>query len=167
MPVVNVDYLSDLGQEVLDGVVQALSDNGIDIPARRYLAPGSDAVDDVGEDCNGALTVRFLRMFSGFPGAELSDLEQAGYVRTAEYMIRLVRCIWTDEAEGPTPAEQGDDMVIAARDAWCIFQGLLELAGAGSFLESCQTWAIGNVVSVGPDGGLAGIELPLQIQVTG
>lgn len=161
------DYIADLAEEILTNAVQALSDAAQNIPSRRYIAPGFTPIDDLGEDCDGALTVRFQGFFSGLPGRETSDLEIGGYARTAVFALRLVRCLTLGPQNEPSSATQAADATQAMTDAWVLFQGLLELNASGSFLSTCQSWRISDATAVGPDETVAGIELLLQVQVTG
>ena len=52
-------------------------------------------------------------------------------------------------------------------DGWALLSGLLNSYALGTFLERCQSLVVGNLVPVGPEGGVGGWELGVKVQVHG
>lgn len=161
MPVAEPNYIGDMAEEILDAVRSVYTTNGLTLPARQLLAPGG-----IVDDCD-QVAVSFIRLFSGRPGAEVTDPEQCGFARSAEFTVRLTRCITvvTDDGRLPNAAAVTADARELYRDAWVLFQGLIELRGSGAFLSTCQNLLMGNVVVDDPEGGLGSAELTIQVQV--
>ena len=160
MPVANVDYLYSLGQEILTNAVAALAANGIAAPARRYVSPG-----EIADDCE-QMVVQLSRVYSGFPGGEILAPEKCGFVRTGEFLLRLIRCVLdTEDQLPPTDAELDARGRTLLQDVWVLHQGLIERYGSGAFLARCQDLALGGASPVGPEGGLGGWQFVLQIQL--
>lgn len=162
--VANVDYLDDLAHEILATAIDALEDNAITPPVRQFVSPGA-----IADDCD-QIAVELARIFTGRPGAEVAEPEQCGYARTAEFFIRIVRCLASasdDDDIIPTPDELNGDAKIVMRDIWVIHQELITRRAAGTFLDRCQNLLVGNALPAGPEGGLGGWQLLIQVQIHG
>lgn len=153
-----------IARDILDTAVLALDSNGIDPPDRRVIAPG-----EIADDCN-QIAVALVRVFTGTPGREVNLPEQCGNARTAEYVIRPVRCVAVvdDQGHPPSDVQQTDDAEVVYRDLWTIHQELIQRWADGTFLDGlCGELLIGNIGPAGPEGGLSGYEMVVQAQVHG
>lgn len=165
--VTDLDYLYDLAQEILDAAADSLVDDGLAVPDKVYVSPG--AIADFPDDCPDQLAVHLQRVYSGIPGTEVASPEDCGFARTAEFVVRLVRCLdSSDDDEGnPSSAALDADAHGLLQDGWSLHQGLLSRYAAGTFLSACQALVVGNLTSVGPQGGLGGWQLLVQAQIEG
>lgn len=161
---VDPDKLDALAQDVLSAAELALTDAGISIPSRSYVAPG-----EVAHDCD-QLTVSLDSLFTGTPGRPISDPEHCGNARTAQFLVRLLRCYQTFEDESGEPPLVSDEEAKSTeilRDLWSLQQGILNRYHDGDFLDKCFSLQVGGSQRVGPGGGLVGFELTIQAQITG
>lgn len=168
MTVANPSLVWDLAVELLAAAEQALTDNGIDLPDRRFVTFG-EVVDDVGEGCDGLLAVTGMRIFTGTPGQEVALPEQCGYARTLEMLVRIVRCVHPAEGDEeqiiPTTTELEYDARTTMRDVWVILQGLIEQHANQDLYPACQRLMFGNASVAGPSGGVGGWQILVQVQL--
>lgn len=149
-------------QRMLDGVVGYFTDQGWDLPPRRYLSAGSPmaaAADDA------HLLVGLDRILPGSSdvsnraGALLSKGLGAVAVARAVYMVRLMWCVTglSDEADIPTAAALNADGARLMRDPGRLLTALIAWRENESLLESHNGLVtIGQVDTLGPAGYLAG-----------
>lgn len=163
MAVANPDYLYELAEDILTASEGVLTDNGVTLPSRRAIWPG-----EIVDECD-QLAVTLSQIYSGSPGNPVADPERGGYVRTAQYIIRIVRCLESldEQGRGPSDEEINADSLVAYTDIWVLFQGLIERYAAKTFLSSCQGVLFSLITPVGPQGGLGGWAVTIDIEATG
>ena len=163
------DRLYVLGQTLLDEAASLLLAAGREVPDRQYVANGPPP--DVAWDCR-QLTVALVRLFSGTPGLERTGRVAGGFgpcatIWSAEYLIELVRCVAGLDDQGDSPDATVIDAEAATllTDLYVLQQGLADAAAAGELGARCDDVAIGNVTLVGPEGGMAAVRVPIQVQL--
>lgn len=159
-------YLFDLAKEILAECVDILSDAGITPPEIQAVWPG----EIVDEGCD-QISVGLERLYNGLPGLEAASPEavaEMAWARSASYVVRIVRCVnsGNDRGRPPTVTEIEDDAEATYSDIWAIHQGLVTRYHAGTFLEACQSFLVGNALPAGPDGGVGGWTITLDMAVS-
>lgn len=156
------DYLYTVAQEILAEAVDILGDASITVPERTFVTFG-----EVADDCD-LLAVSWQGTYTGEPGQPNNQPEGQGFVtRSTTFELRTIRCLSVNSANGtpPSPEEMNEDAEAVMTDVWTLYQGFVARKGDKSFLEGCQGFAIGNVIPVGPVGGMGGGILVLEVQV--
>lgn len=163
-------------QPVADGlmawVVDAFAAEGVNLPERRTLAPGSPG--EIAWDCEQvALALATLTPSGG--GGVANLLPQAGspagvgLVRLATWSIQVVRCTPEPDEDG-NPPDVGQ--LAAAGAAQLADIGVLSqcLAGLASSTPGTVAWLqpgtvinAGGVATLGPAGGFHGAEATVSI----
>jgi hypothetical protein len=160
--------LPAVAQRILDLFSAQLSEQGVVIPARCYVAAGSMIVWD-GEQ----MTVALMGITQGQPGV--------GYAQTyvpealnlyASFSVALVRSVATISTEGfagvevPTAAQQDTDGQATIADA----QALVTAASAihvGHLLTGPgEGFVIDGLQPLGPEGGLAASRLLISLSLS-
>lgn len=155
------DYLYTIAQEILATAIDILNDASIEVPERTFVTFG-----EVADDCD-LLAVAWQVLYTGEPGQPNNQPEGQGFVtRSATFELRRIRCVSVNSANGTPPSpEEMEDAEAVMTDVWTLYQGFVARKGDRTFLEHCQAFAIGNVVAVGPVGGMGGGIIPLEVQV--
>lgn len=155
-------------REVLAAFVAKLEAAGVEIPERRYVAPGVVPVWD-GEQ----LVVNLQQIVQGQPGAPSlgTPIPPQARIFAAQWAVTLVRSVPALETDGPV-AEMIPDMAemeeagsgnmadVAAllAAAQSIHEGyVLSRPGQGYAIDGCQTQ--------GPEGGLCAARLLVTISL--
>lgn len=167
MPVAHPDHLYTLADEILATCIDALSDNGIAPPTKNFISAGT--IIDFPDECPDMLAVELTRIYTGLPGIEVALPEKCGHARTAEFLIRIVRCLDSanEENNNPTVDQLNADALATYSDIWVLHQELIERKAAGTFLDACQSLLIGNALPDGPEGGIGGWTIQLDVQIHG
>lgn len=158
---------------LLDLVVSAGTEQGIALPARRYITSG--AAGGEAWDCE-QLTVGLVQL-GPLPAAgqaaeaSRSSLVPAGAVPLAAAVLRveIVRCapVMDDDAEPPDPADETAAGEQALRDA-----ALLHLVRARAATLAALTGGspgdvrLGPVIPSGPSGGYAAMAMTVAVTIT-
>lgn len=159
-------------QLLLDGVVAELDALGLDPPARRFVAAG----DPRAVAWDGAqVTVALQSLTVGPPGnAQPQSLPSPSFTpgreapRTALFEIQVVRCVPEAQAVSqriivPDAAALQAVGEVHLSTARAMVDGALA-ALAGSPLPYTRV-ALGAALSLGPQGGLVGVALPVWVGV--
>ncbi len=145
-----------------------LEELDVTVPERAYIAPGQVAVWD-GEQ----LTVTLTGIGQGSPGkpdpgtfVPGAEILQAGY---AVYLIREVPGLSGEGAiQGQLPSaeeldESGQQTVA---DAQAMFDAAMAIHADHTITEAAlQGFSVGELSTLGPEGGLAGVRLPIGINL--
>lgn len=156
------DRLYTVAQEILATAVDILDDASIVVPERTFVTFG-----EVADDCD-LLAVSWQGTYTGEPGQPNNVPEGQGFVtRSTTFELRRIRCVSVNTANGtpPTAEELNEDAEAVMTDIWTLYQGFVARKGNRTFLSSCEGFAIGNVIPVGPTGGMGGGILPFEVQV--
>lgn len=157
-----VSRLADALSDLLDGAADALTDHGVEVPARRYRAHGPPADDGL---CD-ALTVYAepvrIQPLRG-PGNLPASCQG---VLVARLVARVARC-WApagyDQPGDDTLDLAGQDL---AEDGWALIVGLSDRALAGTLFPTAGLACDGidtiNADPFGPDGGVAGWTVTIE-----
>lgn len=165
MATLNPAYLHELAREILGASVDSLNDDGITPPDRRYVHPGSNF--DVADDCD-QLVVSMERVYSGVPGEPFEARNEIlGNPRSAQFSVRIVTCVNTVDSQGRAPSDDeiDADALVTYSLVWSIYQGLLERIGDERLLGACQHVIVGDATPIGPEGGMGGWFITLDVQL--
>lgn len=162
----------DIATSLLDNLVAGLTDEGIDVPSRQYIHSGEIAYDFVDDDCSEAFVVSFQGILQGtgattaayIPGTPI----KCAVPLVAQYIVVLLRCVpvITDDGPPPTPA----DLTAAAQEILTDSMTLPNVAInkdlQGALTEQmCNLKGMGDVVAIGPNGGIGGTQLTLYVEL--
>ena len=153
--------------DVLEAVRAVFAAAGVDLPDRQYAA--SAAVGSIAWDC-AQLVVGVGRIFPGIPGAEFTGQDLAGCrgPRVQSMAVVLLRCVPVPDEEGepPTSAELDTSAAELLADADLLHDGLIDhLLANGAAWNDVRAWRVGALDAVGPEGGLAGWSLVVEVPV--
>jgi hypothetical protein len=153
-------------------VLDAFATEGISLPERRGLAPGSPG--EIAWDCE-QVVVALATLTPSAGGGVANLLPQAGspagvgLVRLATWSIQIVRCTPEQDDDGNPP--DATTLAVAGQaqldDIGALSQCLTDLAGAtpGSvaWLPAGTVINAGGVTTLGPAGGFHGVEATVSI----
>ena len=162
-------YLSDVLGEVLAHAVDGLDSarTGNPAPARVLIAHGPPAVDACEDDgllaaYYDGIDVEYLGR-SGPPG-------NCAAIAAANVVIEVWRCYptVTDQGDPPDPTDENAAAVALAADAWCLLTYITIQALGGTLVSGagCGNVTLGSLEVLEPEGGVAGIRLPVTVQLT-
>lgn len=157
------DYLFTLADEIRAVASEVLEAAGIAVPKRTFVTFG-----EVADDCD-LMAVAFQGMYTGNPGFPDPRAEGSGFVtRSASFEIRRVRCVYSADERGkpPSATQMDEDAEEVLTDLWVLHQGLVARKHAKTFLTSCQNFTIGNILPVGPVGGMGGGIIPIEVELS-
>jgi hypothetical protein len=150
--------LRSTAEQILLGFVEALTNQGVALPARRYVAPGQGIPWD-GEQ----LVVTLMSIGQGQPGAPFSGTYRPGVeLLMAQFAIAIVRTVpglsGDSFAGAMTPsAEELQTAGLAAMDdAQGLIKAAIALHAAESVTGLGMGFEIGDCAPVGPEGGMTG-----------
>lgn len=153
--------LFDIGQELQAAVEAKYAAELIPLPDRRFVAEGT-----VVWDCE-QLTVRFIRSFSGLPGAPRTDPmgQRCAQPRSAEYEVALIRCSAPIQSTSATPtvAAMETSAETFLRDAWLLPIAIAEAASDGLIGGGCSNVVVGSLTGRGPEGGYGGNQVTVEV----
>lgn len=165
--------LTDLpgaSKRILTAFAAQLAIQGVQLPDRQYVTPGSTPVWD-----DEQLTVSLMNIAQGDPGLEHPGVffpPQAAHYYGA-WSVNLVRRVTVINVEGatadfevPTVDEMGGDGQTLIADAGQLVLAAQALHTAGMLADSGQGMAIGPLAPVGPSGGLAGSRLLISLSLS-
>lgn len=149
----NLDDLWKLAEKILATVVQVYAREGIDLPARRYIALASPA-----QDCE-QVTVSWQQAYIGPPGDEASVPQRCEAPRSAVFQVVITRCIPVvdDRNRAPQPKDISEASAVLMRDAWLLLDSIKEM---DDYLG-----VIATVEASEAQGGLQSVILTLTLAV--
>lgn len=156
------DHIYQIAREILTTAIDILQVASRPVPQRTFVTVG-----EIADDCD-LLAVSWQAAYVGLAGQPDAQPEGLGFVqRAATFELRRIRCgASADERGTPPPTgEVEEDAEQLLTDLWVIYQGFVARKGDRSFLSACDGFALGNAVSVGPQGGVVGWVLPMDVQV--
>lgn len=159
-----VDRSFNAAQALLDAVVAHYATVAVDLPERQYVTDGTPAWD-----CE-QLTVQMERTFNGLPDQPTVAPLDCLLVRTAIFVIELVRCIPVVEDElGNAVVPAADEISASARrilgDQALIVNAVVGAQRAGE-LAGCRGLTIVDWENAEPQGGLGGGRQRIYWQLT-
>lgn len=141
---------------------------GASLPTAQYVAAGEIPWD--GESfiaCLGAVQ-------QGVPGKpEGFSLVSASQIITfVSVNFQLIRSVGTVGIRGgriglPTKTVQDTEGARAFDDAGYLFQAAVNMKAAGSVVPLGIDFAIGQVIPIGPEGGLSAVRINLDVSIDG
>jgi len=156
----------DLARKVLDEVVARFATAGVALPARRYVANGEVARDPNAEEDCSAVSVGFPRAFIGSPGIPRFEAITCAPIRTADLLIEITRCVPVPDDHGnpPSATEIDDSAKQILTDGYVLFAAILAAKSDGSMAPLCDKIAMGDLVLIGPEGGIGGVTITIAVQ---
>ena len=141
---------------------------GVQLPARQYRNPSSLVAWD-GEQ----FTVSLMGIAQGQPGRMIGQTIRPPqalhfYASFALTIVRLVSVINTDgfaDVEIPTASEIDADGVTTLSDAQALILAASRVYGQHSITSPDEGYEIAGVTPVGPEGGMAGNRLIVNLTV--
>lgn len=89
----------EIADHILNTIATTYNEHEVSLPLRRYLAVGGQG--DTVHDCE-QLTVSFEQGYSGSPGNQAMEPAKCDSIRTAVFIVEIVRCIPTINSEKPS-----------------------------------------------------------------
>lgn len=163
----------EVAQEILDCACVALDATDAQCPNRTCIVPGIEPSFEHCCEGGGQLTLNVVRWFesSTFPSISIAGGGPVGPTSAAnncalpytvvEYLLTVVRCTPVGNGQRPPSCEsQTGSARTLISDAEAV------RAGVKCCVENfpkMQPWAVGDTMSVGPEGGCAGSTLVLWV----
>lgn len=161
--------LSNLGQscaELLDQYVEELTALGIAVPDVRYISAG-----EVAWDCP-SLTLYLGIGNSGEPGfADTRSFRVAREAHvSATFFVQILRMVSNIGPMGPwenfpAPTALQEDGETALKDAGGLLKSSILIFKSYKATGSGQSFAIGPVQSLGPNGGMAATRIRIDLSL--
>ena len=160
--------LYDLSRAVLDCAASSL---GSTAPSRKFVAPGTAELLAWDHCCGqGMLAVQLIM---SYPTSSFPAQDQAPNICGVPYIahllgITLLRCTPVGTAQAaPTPKALTDAAEQELCDVERLQAGLVccfsDKASMGALLGNGFKWVLGQLLTLGPDGGCAGIQQQLTV----
>ncbi len=165
--------LNGLALEVLEVCEAALALLPAGVPVRSYVAHGLPAID-----CE-QLTVSVYTVPQADTSPRVLPLDRQfkvakyGSVNLVFLTVQLVRCY-------PQPTAGGRQVNLLTRvqdlaafaelinaDGWQLWNGLQSAKRLGSFGGACREFSMDPLLPIQPQGGFAGLAIPIEIQLDG
>jgi hypothetical protein len=167
--------LEATARRLLAAVVACFDDADVDLPARRYVAPG--AAELVAHDCE-QVTVALVQTYAGLPASAGQQLVPTPahpgrqHLPTGVFEVAIVRCAPTADDDGEPPdAEDLDDAGAAfLADAALLLQAAQAGVRSGVFTSDTpgsqpSSAANGPVIPIGPEGGFVASRIQVSVQL--
>lgn len=131
------------------------------LPDRANLAPGGQIADEADQ-----LTVLFTGITRGLPGATNSDgfVPPAHMMQFVTFEVNLIRLVsgLSERGDAPPPTVQASDWARTTLDAELTWATLLQIQAQNLVVPENRHFAFGPLITVGPEGRLAGIRCPVS-----
>ena len=173
-----IDYLSDLGQAIVNAGIAGLAVATTGRTAPTGYVVHAPVVCDI--NCGtGQLTVHLAQVFLSAQDDESTNARPfpgnccAG-VWKATFVLTLLRCIGNLDAAGRpvTSTTQADDASDLLEDLWALLTQLDDQMNAGTLFPvsefpgvRCQDITVGVAVPIPIEGNCAGWEIPLTVRL--
>jgi hypothetical protein len=147
--------LGDAALKLLDLMVEKLQEQNIVMPSIVYLAPGNEIVWDCEQ-----FTVHLTRVIGQSQGRDSpAPMAHPLLMNSAEFYATMVRCIpvINDAGEMPDPAKTSEVSQSLMRDARAIRRAFEMIDQQHLLVPRNVPCTIGQVASIGPSGGYAGV----------
>ena len=160
--------LGDGAQLLLEAFASELTSLGIEVPSEQFVASG-----EVAWDCP-SLTVTLGAPSQGQPGIPFGQsyltTEEATFFAT--FFVMLLRNVdsvgpITGPLDNPDAESLGYEGWKAFNDAGALVEAAINIKDAQTIVARPIPFAIGQVLPLGPMGGMAGMRLELSIQIDG
>lgn len=153
--------LYDTALALLTATVQAYAADGVELPDRRYITPGAQPAYDCPQ-----LTVSVTAVRNGIPGSEQNrPVANCPPMRYATYRLELVRGTPTldDRGDPPSPDELTASAAVVLRDVDMLDRHVR--AAARGFAGPGVPVFVGATTPLGPDGGLSGVLVDVDVPI--
>jgi hypothetical protein len=162
-----INLLAAGAQGLLNSFATELAALGIDVPPAQYVASGIVAWD--GE----SLTVYLGTIDQGQPGAPIGTSFQVGAatILSATFYVQILRETPALNGEGfaadmtPSPDVLGEAGLMAVGDAGALIQAAIAIHTKYLATGPGEGFKIGPVTPLGPEGGLGGMRLALEVSL--
>lgn len=166
--------LYDFAVELLDACADALGTTAAGAPDRRFVSPGLPVID-----CCPLLAVHVGSILEGQTAPSSPPMvtgHRPSFMRQplVQMVITIVRCVPVGSGDNansyspPSVAQLDAAAEVLAIDAWVIVNYLNWRQRAGDlFLGGCQAVFIDPAVSLDPQGGCGGWQIPVRAAIDG
>lgn len=159
--------LGATAQSILGAFGEQLEAQGVTLPDRRYVAPGQGIPWD-GEQF--VVVLQYVQQ--GQPGRPMAQSFMPGSESfTAQFAVAIVRGVPALSGEGPLgpqiPSDQelGEAGAAAMDDAQALTEAGVAVHANSTVTGLGMGFVVGPVAPVGPDGGLAGHRLLIDLSL--
>lgn len=168
------ELLYTIATELADAVEDCLNDAGLSPPGRRFVDCGTAIIAPVefGGDCESQLSVQVPSIVPSIQTSEVQRRKGAGscaLLWTVRFQIVMLRCHEASSEALPSPDLIDESAKGSLIDGWQITRGLSNKWAAGNLVPSfsfdCENVAWNPVTPLGPQGGIRGWSLPLDVSV--
>lgn len=128
-----------------------------DLPARSYVSHGEPSWD-----CGDQLTVHL-------DGLPIEQVTKCSTRNRFPFVITLLRCVTSlgPDAEIPTDEVLDEEALGLLADAWVLRNGIAVGRANGLLFgtvdSGCDTVSLGDITTLGPEGGLAGWSIAVTL----
>lgn len=157
-----------LAVDLLQRVIDAFDEAGVQLPDVQYVAPGSTVAFD-----GPQLTVHMTGLELGAPSITHNRHEQLPHADSffARYLVTIIRDTPTGEGETPpSPDSLFDSAKENMTDIWVLTDALLEIRngcipGQGGLVDSAFLMDMSNAAPVGPEGGVVAVVATVEVSL--
>lgn len=164
----SLQALPAVAEQLLSLFAAQLTSQGVTLPERRYVAPGSQIVFD-GEQ----MTVCLMGMAQGQPGQGYGQtMVPEALTIWASFSVNLVREVSVVNTEGfaameiPTMAEQDADGQAAIGDAQALILAASAVHRSYALTGPGEGFVIDGLQPIGPEGGLVANRLLISVSLS-
>lgn len=163
----SANYVADLAVDLIEAATDAIDEprSGHVLPVRIYVAHTAPAVERGCEQ----LTVHMDPARSIWNRAKPASPrvpERCQVALVARFILQLWRC-WpeSDNELAVTPAAYSAAAAALHVDLWCLETFIVQAAFAGTLFTgmTCKEVTTDSARGLGPQGGMAGWELPIEV----
>jgi hypothetical protein len=162
--------LGETAGVLLAAFAEQLEAQGIQVPDRRYVAPGGQIAED-----GDQLVLVLATISQGQPGRpDAGTFVPGSEILAARFTVQLIHAIPALH-DAPTagmmiPGEEelGESGVRLLDEAEALVNAAMAIHAEQLVTQGgLQGFSIGPCVPLGPDGGMAGTQLPVEISLSG
>lgn len=163
--------LLDVANTILTNLATALTTAGIDVPTKQIVTTGDLAHDFQAAKCAEQFSITWDGAFQGQVSQSGSLVNQAircSMPLVAQFSLALLRCVPVVKNRGTAPSDaelnaSGEQLLI---DAMTLPAVLIDTHVAGTLLDdACTLLGIVSLQSFGPQGGVGGVVLSIQVSL--
>lgn len=156
--------LFGFASKFLDLVQEQLTDMGVSVPDRVYVAPALDLAFDCEQ-----LTVHLARIISNFQGQDTPYpvVTHAKLRKSAELFVTLVRCVPVMNDDGSPPSVDALQAAagVQVNDMSCLRRAVEQIEHQHLLLPINVPATVGPAQSIGPLGGLAASQVMYTAEI--
>lgn len=162
--------LGETAAVLLDAFSEQLQAQDIIVPDRAYVAPGGQVAED-----GDQLVIALQQIGQGQPGRpDPGTYVPGAEILMAQFSVQLIHAIPALHREGsvdmmiPSSEDLGESGVRLVGEAEALVNAAMNIHASQLVTEGgLQGFSVGPCVPIGPDGGMAGSKLIVDISLSG